>query len=81
MGIKAFKGPDQGIVQIFRQDVPVGEAVNLYAESRSLSDVLPLGVHEMREGDNIVFLNLFGKDERSSGIGFDLVEIVFEKLE
>jgi hypothetical protein len=81
VGIKALQGPDQGIVQIFRHDVPMGEVVNLYAENRSLSDVLPLGVHDMREGDNIVFLHLVGKDERSSGIGLDLVEIVFEKME
>jgi hypothetical protein len=81
VGIRAFQGPDQGIVQIFRHDVPVGDTVNLYAETRSLSDVLPLGVHPMRAGDNILFLNLVGKDARSSGIGLDLVQLVFERVE
>ncbi len=81
VGITAFQGPDQGIVQMSRHDLPVGESVNLYAENRSLSEVLPLGVQEMSAGDNLLYLNLVGKDARSKGLGLDLVEIVFEREE
>lgn len=80
IGIKALKGPDQAIVQMACNDVPAGEAVNLYEENRIVSTVLPLGVLEMTAGDNVVFLRLTGKDERSQGLGLDLVEIIFEKI-
>ncbi len=79
VGIKAVTGPDQGIVQVFRNDVPAGEGVNLYAAARAVSAVLPLGVFEMGAGDNLLFLELVGKDARSRAIGMELVEIVFER--
>jgi len=72
-------GADQGIVRVFRDDLPAGEAVNLYAAERALSPVLPFGVFEMRAGDNFLFLHLTGKDPRSTGVSFELVEIVLEK--
>ncbi len=81
VGIKAVHGPNQGIVQMFQRDRPVGEAVNLYAADRSLSSILPLGIQEMSYGDNLFFLHLVGKDPRSAGIGFELVEIVFERID
>jgi hypothetical protein len=79
VSIKAVLGPDQGILRIFERDRPAGEPANLYAASRSLSEALPLGVFEMRRGENLLYLHLTGADPRSKGIGFDLVEIVFEK--
>lgn len=81
VGIKAVRGPDQGIVRMFQRDRPVGEAVNLYAADRNLSPVLPLGTQEMSYGNNLFFLHLVGKDTRSAGMGFDLVEIVFERID
>jgi hypothetical protein len=81
VGIKAVRGPDQGIVQMFQHDRPVGEAVNLYAPDRNLSPVLPLGVQEMSYGDNLFFLHLVGQDVRSAGIGLDLVEVIFERID
>jgi len=80
IGIKALKGPEQGIVRMAYHDVPAGEPVNLYEENRMVSPVLPLGVLEMTAGDNVVFLQLIGKDERSKGLGLDLVEIIFERI-
>jgi hypothetical protein len=81
VGIRALLGPDQGIVQLSRHDMPVGETVDLYAPSRGLSEVLPLGVQELDAGDNRVFLKLVDRDERSSGLGLELVEIVFERVD
>ena len=80
IGVKVVKGPDQGIVQMYRYDRPVGDSVNLYAENRRVSEVLPLCILNMDEGDNIVFLNLIGRDDRSEGLGLDLVELVFERI-
>jgi hypothetical protein len=66
---------------MFQHDRPVGEAVNLYAPDRNLSPVLPLGVQEMSYGDNLFFLHLVGQDVRSAGMGLDLVEVVFERID
>lgn len=80
VGIKAVQGPDQGIVQMFRNDIPAGDPINLWAEERKLSPVLRLGRIDLGAGNNLVFFHLVGKDERSKGLGLDLVEIVFERV-
>jgi len=80
ISVKAVLGPDQGILRLFERDKPAGEAVNLYAADRAVSDALPLGVFEMSKGDNVIYLHLTGADPRSKGLGFDLAEIVFERV-
>ncbi len=80
VGVKAVLGPDQGILRVFRNDLPAGEPANLYAPQRSVSGTLPLGTFEMEAGPNTVFLYLAGKDARSAGVNFELVEIVFERM-
>jgi hypothetical protein len=80
ISIKAVRGPDQGILRMFQRDLPVGEAVNLFAEDRSVSEALPLGIQDMKKGNNLLFLHLVGKDARSKGLGLDLVEIIFERI-
>ncbi len=80
VGIEAFQGPDQAIVQLFRHDRPVGKAVDLYAAERKLSDTLELGVMKMEEGNNLLAFHLTGKNSKSSGLGLDLVQIVFERV-
>jgi len=79
VSVKAVLGPDQGILRLFERDRPAGEPANLYAPARALSGELPLGVFEMRRGENVLYLHLTGADPRSKGIGFALVEIIFEK--
>ena len=81
ISIRAVLGPDQADVRIYQRDKPIGEAASLYAETRSVSDLIPLAVQEMRAGDNLVYLHLVGKDARSSALNLDLIEIVLEKRE
>jgi len=80
ISVKGVRGRDQGILQIFRHDLPAGEAVNLYAEDRCVSGELPLGIQEMKKGDNLLFLHLVARDARSKGLGLDLIEIIFERI-
>jgi len=80
ISVKAVLGPDQGILRLFERDKPAGEAVDLYAAERTVSGALPLGVFEMRKGDNVIYLHLTGADPRSKGLGFDLAEIIFERM-
>ncbi|HYG79966.1 MAG TPA: glycoside hydrolase family 172 protein [Pyrinomonadaceae bacterium] len=81
VSIEAIKGPSQGVVQIFRNEVGQGERADLYAPARVRSGVLPLAELEMKEGDNRVMFKLVGKNEKSSGLGFDLYRIIFEKVQ
>jgi hypothetical protein len=80
VGLQAFQGPDQGVVQMFHDDTPSGDPVNLYAEKRQLSPELSLGILDMKKGDNLVFLHLVRKDAQSSGLGLDLVQIICGKV-
>ena len=80
IGLKALRGPDQAIVRLFRHDSPEGEAANLYAEKQEASPLIPLGVLDMEQGDNVIYFVLTGKDVRSTGLGLDLVEVVFERV-
>jgi hypothetical protein len=80
VSVKAVLGPDQGILRLFERDRPAGEAVDLYAAERTVSDALPLGIFEMRKGDNVIYLHLTGADPRSKGLGFDLAEIIFDRV-
>lgn len=80
VAVKAVLGPGQGIVQLFERDKPAGPAVDLYASERAVGGPLSLGVHEMRKGENVLYLHLVGADPRATGIGLDLVEIIFERM-
>lgn len=80
VSIEAIEGPSQAVVQIFRNEVGVGNPVDLYASERRKSRALPLGEFEMVEGDNRVMFKLIGKNEKSSGLGFDLYRIIFERI-
>jgi len=80
VGIQALQGPDQAIMQIFRHDMPAGAGVNLYAPKQKLSEVLPLGVMDLEEGNNFLVFHLIGRDPQSKGLGLDLVQISFERV-
>jgi hypothetical protein len=80
VSIEAIKGPTQGVVQIFRNEVGQGEAADLYAPERVKSGVVPLAELELKEGDNRVMFKLTGKNEKSKGHGLDLYRVIFEKI-
>jgi hypothetical protein len=80
VSIEAIKGPTQGVVQIFKNEVGLGEPADLYAAERVKSGVIQLAELEMKEGDNRVMFKLVGKNEKSKGVGLDLYRIIFEKV-
>ena len=80
VSVKAVLGPDQGRLRLFERDRPAGRAVDLYALERSVGGPFALGEFAMRRGENILYFHLEGADPRSTGLGFDLAEIVFERL-
>lgn len=78
--LQAIAGPDQGIVQLFREETPRGEAADLYAPALRLTAELELGVLDLLAGDNRVMLKVVGRNPASSGNGLDIYRLVFERV-
>jgi hypothetical protein len=79
--LQAIEGPSQGIVQLFKNEVGVGRPADLYAPERRKSREIPMGEVELRAGDNRVMFKLVGKNDKSSGLGFDIYRVIFERAE
>lgn len=77
--LEAVKGPGQAIVQLFQNENPAGEPVDLHAGEPVRSQRLLLGRLELAEGPNNLMLKLVGKNEKSAGLGLDLVNVVLVK--
>ncbi len=74
------KGPAHGIVQMFRNELPAGDAIDMYAAERALSGIVTLGTVDADEGANVLMLKLIGKHDQASGRGIDISTIQW-KLE
>ena len=74
--IEAVKGPAQAKVQLFQNENPVAEPVDLYAEKPVKSGRLLVGHLDLVEGRNNLMLKLVGKNEQSSGLGLDLIAVI-----
>ncbi len=74
--IEVIKGPGQGKVQLFQNENPVADPVDLYAEQSIASGRLLLGRLDLTEGKNNLMFKLVGRNEKSSGLGLDLVNII-----
>ena len=81
VSIDAVRGPTLGKVQLFRNEAPVGEAVDFYAASRSKSELIALGTLAFEEGPANLMFKLVGRNEQSSGLGLDLVSIQLDRVE
>jgi hypothetical protein len=74
--IEAVKGPAQAQVQLFQNENHVSDPVDLYAERPAKSGRLLLGKLDLEEGSNNLMFKLVGKNEKSTGLGLDLVQII-----
>jgi hypothetical protein len=76
VSIEVLRGPECGRVQLFENEVPAGEPVDLYASQPAKSPRLNLGTLTLAEGDNPLMLKLVGKHEQATALGMDLIHIV-----
>jgi hypothetical protein len=74
--IEALKGPNQGKVQLFQNENPVSDPVDLYSAEREKTGRLLLGELELSEGKNNLMFKLVEKNEKSSGLALDLIQII-----
>ncbi len=80
VSIEAVKGPAQAKVQLFDREAPVGEAVDLYAPERGRGERVSLGTMMLPEGPSNLMFKLVGKNEKSEGLGFELITIQCERV-
>ncbi len=71
----AVKGPEQGMVQLFRDEAPMGDVTDLFAEQPTVVRGVYLGEFYASEGANRMMFKLVGKDQRSKFYGFDLASL------
>ena len=81
VSIEAVKGPAQGQLQLFVDEAPVSEVLDLYGKTREKSDQLSLGEVDLVEGQNHIMFKIVGKNEKSTGLNFDLSNIICERIE
>lgn len=81
ISIDAVKGPSQANVQLFEREAPVGDPIDLYAPERERSGRTPLGTLMLPEGTVNLMFKLVGKNEKSEGLGFDLITIQCDRVE
>ncbi|HWA82365.1 MAG TPA: DUF2961 domain-containing protein, partial [Fimbriimonadaceae bacterium] len=80
VSIDAVKGPEQAIVQLSQAEVPLGPAVDLYSAKPEVANGIAVGEIQAREGNNDVMFKLVGKNAAATAWGFDLVDLIFERL-
>lgn len=80
VAIDAVKGPEQGLVQLFVDEAPIGQAVDLYAETRLKATGLNMAEMDLQEGDNVLLFKLIGKNKKSAALALDLINIVCERI-
>ena len=80
VSIEGIKGPAQGKVQIFVDEAPVGDAVDLYNTKRERTGTIPMAMLDLVEGQNHIMFKLVGKNEKSAGLNFDLTNIICGRI-
>ena len=81
ISLDAVKGPSQGQVQLFMDEAPVGPVADFYAEKRQPVLGVDLGMLELAEGPNNLLFKVVGKNEKSQGQGFDVTNVICERIE
>jgi hypothetical protein len=74
--LEGLKGPGQAMVQLFQNENPVAPPVDLYASEQEQSGRLLLGRLDLAEGKNNLMFKLVDKNEKSSGLGLDLIHVI-----
>lgn len=77
--IEAVKGPEQGILQLFKNENPVSDPVDLYSPNLVRSGRLAMGTLDLQEGKNNLMFKLVGKNGKSKALSLDLIEIICVK--
>ena len=81
ISIDTMKGPSQARVQLFVDEAPVGQPVDLYAAERKPAPDEYIATLDLIEGPNKLLFKLVDKNEKSGGLGLDLTNIICERVD
>jgi hypothetical protein len=81
ISVDSIHGPAQGQVQLSMDEAPVGPMVDFYAESRQRAAGVEMGTLELAEGVNNLLFKIVGKNEKSQGQAFDVINVICEKVD
>ncbi len=81
ISVDTVKGPAQGQVQLSRDEAPAGPRVDFYAEARERTLGVEMGTLELAEGTNHLMFKIVGKNEKSQGQAFDVINVICEKVD
>lgn len=74
--LDAVKGPEEGILQLYREEVALGPSIDLYNDKMTMANNLLIGEFEAKEGGNGLMFKVIGKNPKSKAWGLDLVNII-----
>jgi hypothetical protein len=80
ISLDVVKGPEQAKVQLFRDEASVGPEIDLYGDEAQPVRDQYIGTLDMKQGLNNLMFKLIGKNENSLGLGFDITNIVCERV-
>lgn len=79
--VGAAEGPQQGTIQLFRDELPTGPTVDFSAPERAISKPRELGTLLLEEGPNNLLFKLVDKPQGAEKIRLDFREIVCELVD
>ena len=80
VSLETMNGPAQGIVQLYQNEHAVGDPSDMYTPHRDKGKLVPMGILDLKEGQNQVFFKLTGKNAASTALGLDIVTLVLERI-
>ncbi|MCW3098123.1 MAG: hypothetical protein JWL77_3741 [Chthonomonadaceae bacterium] len=78
--VDVVKGPEQALMELCQDELPVGPAIDLYREKPEIGSHLYLGDVLATEGNNRLMFKLVGKNDLSKAFGLDLIDVTFVKI-
>ncbi len=81
IAVDTIKGPAQGQVQLSVDEAPVGPLVDFYAEKRQRVAGVEMGTLELAEGTNNLLFKIMGRNEKSQGQAFDVINVSCERVD
>lgn len=81
INLDVVQGPAVGIVQLFHDEAPMGPPVDMYAPQHSQSGEQYLGTLNLPEGKSNLLFKIVGKNNKSSDLGLDLVNIICVRVD
>ncbi|MBN2022966.1 MAG: DUF2961 domain-containing protein [Pirellulales bacterium] len=75
LAVTLTKAPDYGIVQFSLDGRKVGGRIDLWSPWVGLTPPVPLGVHDLQEGEHVLMVEIVGKNKESQGTRFGIDRI------